>query len=209
KKKKKKNTVVRLLPHLLEQGPEPVCLLLLPLQILRDCRHHHYSAQGPKIESAADVPPLWRHPLHVGRGQLPRASDLDLCHLMAGVGREVDRESHTILMHCIVPLLSTSSNSFIHTIMYFYYAATTVGLSPPFKQNLTQLQITQFLTGQVLGIYYLFGTESNCIPDTGARLAIWLVIFYSLPLVWLFIQFARRIYGGINKAATAKKGAKE
>ena len=40
-------------------------------------------------------------------------------------------------------------NSFIHTIMYFYYALTTMGINPPGKQMITSAQITQFLIGTV------------------------------------------------------------
>ncbi|GAA5842952.1 hypothetical protein JCM9279_004040 [Rhodotorula babjevae] len=49
-------------------------------------------------------------------------------------------------------------NSFIHSIMYTYYAFSTVSLPFPrfLKKSLTRLQITQFLVGGSLAASYLF-----------------------------------------------------
>ncbi|GAA5824231.1 hypothetical protein JCM3770_004340 [Rhodotorula araucariae] len=49
-------------------------------------------------------------------------------------------------------------NSFIHSIMYTYYAFSTVALPFPrfLKKSLTRLQITQFLVGGSLAASYLF-----------------------------------------------------
>ncbi|GAA5833372.1 hypothetical protein JCM11251_003476 [Rhodosporidiobolus azoricus] len=49
-------------------------------------------------------------------------------------------------------------NSFIHTIMYCYYAVTSLKLPFPqfLKRNITRLQITQFLLGGSLAASYLF-----------------------------------------------------
>ncbi|GAA5887173.1 hypothetical protein JCM6882_009473 [Rhodosporidiobolus microsporus] len=54
-------------------------------------------------------------------------------------------------------------NSFIHTIMYCYYAVTSLKLPFPqfLKRNITRLQITQFLLGGSLAASYLFLT----LPD--------------------------------------------
>ncbi|GBB88452.1 hypothetical protein RclHR1_00150048 [Rhizophagus clarus] len=87
-------------------------------------------------------------------------------------------------------------NSFIHSIMYAYYAATCVGLSPPGKQYLTTMQITQFLIGTPLAISYLF--VDNCLTDT-ARFATYINVAYLLPLTLLFINFAKNMYGNKNK----------
>ncbi|GJN94014.1 hypothetical protein Rhopal_007077-T1 [Rhodotorula paludigena] len=49
-------------------------------------------------------------------------------------------------------------NSFIHSIMYTYYAFSTISLPFPrfLKKSLTRLQITQFLVGGSLAASYLF-----------------------------------------------------
>ncbi|GAA6039523.1 hypothetical protein JCM8097_008366 [Rhodosporidiobolus ruineniae] len=49
-------------------------------------------------------------------------------------------------------------NSFIHTIMYCYYAVTTLRLPFPLflKRNITRMQISQFLIGFSLAASYLF-----------------------------------------------------
>ncbi|CRL21984.1 GNS1/SUR4 membrane protein [Penicillium camemberti] len=55
----------------------------------------------------------------------------------------------------IIPCLL---NSFIHTLMYSYYALVTLGVRVPFyiKKCLTGMQITQFLVGIVLTWIYFF-----------------------------------------------------
>ncbi|KAI8813367.1 GNS1/SUR4 family-domain-containing protein [Cladochytrium replicatum] len=52
-------------------------------------------------------------------------------------------------------------NSFIHTLMYFYYALMTIHIRPPtlLKQSLTPLQISQFLIGGSLASSYLFAPQ--------------------------------------------------
>ncbi|GAA5880703.1 hypothetical protein JCM8547_007570 [Rhodosporidiobolus lusitaniae] len=49
-------------------------------------------------------------------------------------------------------------NSFIHTVMYCYYAVTSMKLPFPqfIKRNITRMQITQFLIGGSLAASYLF-----------------------------------------------------
>jgi|SRR4051812_33896631 hypothetical protein len=92
-------------------------------------------------------------------------------------------------------------NSFIHSIMYAYYAATSVGLSPPGKQYLTSMQIIQFLIGTPLAISYLF--VDDCLRTDTARYATYINVAYLLPLTALFINFAVNMYGGSKKS---KKG---
>lgn len=53
----------------------------------------------------------------------------------------------------------TLFNSFIHTIMYTYYAMTCLGYRPSWKQWLTRMQIAQFLIGDPLGLTYMFLTD--------------------------------------------------
>ncbi|CAG8605957.1 5046_t:CDS:2 [Ambispora gerdemannii] len=84
-------------------------------------------------------------------------------------------------------------NSFIHTIMYAYYAATSIGLHPPGKQYLTTMQISQFLIGTSLAISYLF--VDGCHASAGARMATWINVSYLFPLIYLFVDFAKKTYG--------------
>lgn len=88
-------------------------------------------------------------------------------------------------------------NSFIHTVMYAYYAATSIGLHPPGKQYLTSMQITQFLVGTTLAISYLF--VDGCHSTPGAKLATWINVSYLFPLTYLFVDFAKKMYGGKGK----------
>uniref|UniRef100_A0A1D1ZDU8 Elongation of fatty acids protein sre1 n=1 Tax=Anthurium amnicola TaxID=1678845 RepID=A0A1D1ZDU8_9ARAE len=88
-------------------------------------------------------------------------------------------------------------NSFIHSIMYAYYAATCIGMSPPGKQYLTTMQISQFLIGTPLAISYLF--VNDCLKTDAAIYATYINVAYLLPLTGLFINFAANMYGRKNK----------
>ncbi|KAG1142921.1 hypothetical protein G6F37_006019 [Rhizopus arrhizus] len=92
-------------------------------------------------------------------------------------------------------------NSLIHSIMYMYYAFTSIGLHPPGKRYLTSMQISQFLVGMSTAISYLF--VPDCLQTPGQRFAVGLNIAYLLPLTYLFVDFARKTYG--KRKAAAKK----
>ncbi|KAF9929549.1 hypothetical protein BGZ75_007563 [Mortierella antarctica] len=102
----------------------------------------------------------------------------------------------------------TTFNSFVHTIMYAYYAATSIGVKPPGKKYITSMQITQFWTGTALAFWYEFGAPTGCFSNPGSRFAIWTVLVYVFPLIYLFTAFARKMYGSRIRAAAAK-GKKE
>ncbi|KAI9491649.1 ELO family [Zychaea mexicana] len=93
-------------------------------------------------------------------------------------------------------------NSFVHSVMYCYYAATSIGLHPPGKRYLTSIQISQFLVGMSLAISYLF--VPDCVVSPGQRFAVFVNVGYLLPLTYLFVDFARRTYGK-RIAASLKK----
>ncbi|GAA5989628.1 hypothetical protein JCM11641_002905 [Rhodosporidiobolus odoratus] len=65
-------------------------------------------------------------------------------------------ENYFIWLFCVF-------NSFVHSIMYCYYAVTTMKLPFPqfLKRNITRMQITQFLVGFSLAASYLFITLPN------------------------------------------------
>ncbi|KAI9323096.1 ELO family [Dichotomocladium elegans] len=94
-------------------------------------------------------------------------------------------------------------NSFVHSIMYCYYAATSIGLHPPGKRYLTSIQITQFLVGMSLAVSYLF--VPNCLDTPGQRFATSINVAYLLPLTYLFVDFARRTYTKRFNSAAHKK----
>ncbi|TPX57570.1 very-long-chain 3-oxoacyl-CoA synthase [Powellomyces hirtus] len=100
-------------------------------------------------------------------------------------------------------------NSFIHTLMYSYYILTTMGMHPQqkVKKTLTRMQIIQFLTGGTIAASYPF--IPGCLKLDPARqmyekLAYAFVLSYLAPLVYLFVDFAQKVYGGKmnNKAKT-------
>ncbi|KAI8640076.1 ELO family [Parasitella parasitica] len=84
-------------------------------------------------------------------------------------------------------------NSLIHSIMYMYYAMTSIGLHPPGKRYLTSMQISQFLIGMSTAISYLL--VPNCLKTPGQQFAVAINVGYLLPLTYLFVDFARRTYG--------------
>ncbi|KAF8941505.1 fatty acid elongase [Dissophora ornata] len=96
----------------------------------------------------------------------------------------------------------TTLNSFVHTIMYAYYAATSVGLKPPGKKYITSMQITQFWTGIGFILWYEMGAPKGCFSNPGSRFAVWSVLVYVLPLIYLFTSFARQMYGNRTKRSS-------
>ncbi|BGP27851.1 fatty acid elongase [Rhodotorula toruloides] len=128
-------------------------------------------------------------------------------------------------------------NSFIHSIMYTYYAFSTVSLPFPrfLKKSLTRLQITQFLVGGSLAASYLFiklpdlpsaGEMSaaasssfeagvgalkregpTCLVNAAQRHATLLNCAYLVPLTYLFVAFFFKTYKK-NSAANAAAKAK-
>ncbi|KAJ1558253.1 hypothetical protein HK405_014076, partial [Cladochytrium tenue] len=95
-------------------------------------------------------------------------------------------------------------NSAIHTVMYLYYAATTLGLRPPGKKYLTSLQITQFLVGGSLAVSYVI--IPGCLKrqpglESLEILAYASTIGYLVPLTALFVDFAKRTYSQMKHRA--------
>lgn len=101
-------------------------------------------------------------------------------------------------------------NSFIHTIMYFYYTLTCLGYRPTWKRILTTMQITQFLVGNPLGLIY--AVLPGCLPLEnippenvigkllGSQLrslyaCLFVNTFFISSLVVLFTDFSRKTYG--------------
>ncbi|KAH3661233.1 hypothetical protein OGAPHI_006640 [Ogataea philodendri] len=103
-------------------------------------------------------------------------------------------------------------NSFIHSIMYFYFSLSCLGvrLGKFFKQTLTTLQICQFVFGGSLAVVHLFvqyfdvlsGSYKSCISTSEEALAIFINVFYLTPLTVLFAAFYIDSYKRKDKVKT-------
>jgi len=83
-------------------------------------------------------------------------------------------------------------NSFIHTVMYAYYCATTLGYRFRLKFMITILQLTQFVVGQSIGIYQYI-SYSHCYRSNDFW--VWVLnSIYVWPLVAFFLHFYSQAY---------------
>lgn len=90
-------------------------------------------------------------------------------------------------------------NSFIHTIMYFYYFLTCLNFRPSWKMLMTTLQLVQFFAGSVIGLPYFL---LPCFSGPG--FFVFLVNYaYIVFLTGLFVRFFLKEYGfcGCKKSA--------
>ena len=86
----------------------------------------------------------------------------------------------------------TVNNSFIHTIMYSYYALNVIGYKFPLKSLITLLQIIQLMIGFFGSLYFAFA-YSSC-ASFGELLCLTYHWFYVGYLIYLFIQFYSNAY---------------
>jgi hypothetical protein len=78
-------------------------------------------------------------------------------------------------------------NSFIHTLMYAYYTASTFKIHIPGKWLLTSMQITQFVTGFTIMFFYKY---VPCYRASYTRMfAWWFTWFYVGVVLLLFVNF--------------------
>ena len=115
-------------------------------------------------------------------------------------------------------------NSFIHTVMYAYYALTCFGYKPSWKRLLTRMQITQFLVGNPLGLIYLWIPE--CYPPNphvqveiidGWRMDFlrfrfftgYVTLVFVAALVLLFLDFSSKTYGSEGKNVKRMRSKQE
>ena len=77
----------------------------------------------------------------------------------------------------------------VHVVLYLYYGLTAIGIHPPWKKQLTEIQIIQFFIDLVhasIGLlHHNFCTWS---------------IMYALSMIYLFGSFYYRTYLKTNKA---------
>jgi len=84
-------------------------------------------------------------------------------------------------------------NTFIHTIMYFYYAISILGYKPSFKYIITMLQMTQFAVGNSIAVLQIL-VYRNCMAWEDKATIIYHVI-YTTILFLLFQKFYKNSYG--------------
>ncbi|CAK7896749.1 hypothetical protein CAAN1_03S05050 [[Candida] anglica] len=90
-------------------------------------------------------------------------------------------------------------NSFIHTLMYFYFSLSCLKFRVPtiFKRILTTMQITQFIVGGSIAVVHAFlkytdfatGTKKHCIESSTRALPLYVNVAYLAPLTALFAAF--------------------
>ncbi|OAG31106.1 hypothetical protein NEDG_01880 [Nematocida displodere] len=88
-------------------------------------------------------------------------------------------------------------NSFIHSLMYLYYAGTVLGIRPPFKRAITFMQIAQFFVGIIFGFLYISNPKSFSSDPTIKFYQYSAIVFnmvYVVILIALFLNFERRTY---------------
>src|SRR5262249_46521041 len=87
-----------------------------------------------------------------------------------------------------------STNLFVHTVMYMYYALSTIGAKPAWPIIVTILQIVQFIVDLSLfayGMWWNYSTNFGC----SGPFTVW--VFGSLILssfLFLFIQLFLKRY---------------
>ena len=81
-------------------------------------------------------------------------------------------------------------NSFVHTIMYIYYALSTLKIYLPIKRLITTMQILQFVVGLGLSSLYL---RYNNTSKENYHLQMF-VNLYLCGLIVLFLDFANKTY---------------
>ncbi|GMI31968.1 hypothetical protein TrCOL_g13261 [Triparma columacea] len=82
-------------------------------------------------------------------------------------------------------------NSFIHTLMYTYFSAATLGYRSPLAQALTTAQLTQFmigLCGASSGYFY-----KGCMNES-QRFSLIFIQVYAIGLIYLFYEMYKAKY---------------
>ena len=83
-------------------------------------------------------------------------------------------------------------NSFIHSIMYFYYAMSSINIKLPGKKMITILQMTQFMVGNSIAIIQIYN-YSYCMTKTDIFTIVYHIIYTSILFV-MFRVFYKKSY---------------
>jgi hypothetical protein len=98
-------------------------------------------------------------------------------------------------------LVTTVLNSFIHSLMYTYYALSALGVSMPLKRYLTQAQLLQFFVGITITIPTYACVNEAQAASLGALHA------YTVVLIYLFYLFYLDSYSKMNAVSPTSKKA--
>mmetsp|Transcript_4723 Transcript_4723/g.10091 ORF Transcript_4723/g.10091 Transcript_4723/m.10091 type:complete len:305 (-) Transcript_4723:51-965(-) len=102
-------------------------------------------------------------------------------------------------------LIFLGLNGMIHTVMYAYYAASSLGYTSRLKKYITTMQITQFFAGEIAAFVPTANIVPNCLNPAG-RFASFFSMIYVVPLVLLFAQFYASSY--LSKRASRSSATK-
>ena len=91
--------------------------------------------------------------------------------------------------HCNWIIIMVGLNSFIHTLMYFYYIFSCLGYKSPLAQFLTTAQLTQFVIGIIFSAYSYF---LNVSMENKASLTF--MHAYAIGLIFLFAEMFQQKY---------------
>lgn len=93
-------------------------------------------------------------------------------------------------------------NSAIHTMMYSYYFATSLGIKVWYKKYITSAQIVQFMTGTIVSTIFvvLKASGRGCTSHYGPAIFSNMV---NLTFLYMFYQFYKKSYSESKKV---KKG---
>lgn len=107
-------------------------------------------------------------------------------HIGAAIGMWIIITGHTHTGFVFV-----IPNSFIHSIMYFYYALSVWKIKVPFKYILTGMQMFQFGFCALLGFNEWWHWDCLRFADHAAMLFHWIYV----PILWvMFALFYRKTY---------------
>lgn len=86
-------------------------------------------------------------------------------------------------------LFVVTLNSFIHTLMYFYYCFSVCGYKSPLASTLTTMQLTQFVVGIILASYSFI-----CDVSIESKLTLGYLDIYAIGLIYLFSLMYKEKY---------------
>ena len=86
-------------------------------------------------------------------------------------------------------MIMVGLNSFIHTLMYFYYIFSAIGYKSPLAVHLTTAQLTQFVVGIVFSGYsYVLNVSME------NKYSLMFMHAYAIGLIFLFAEMFRQKY---------------
>lgn len=103
-------------------------------------------------------------------------------------------------------------NTFVHIIMYAYYAAALLKIPFPLKKSITTLQIVQFITGflSLIPFTYLHFTGTGCSGVIGLLISAvingsYLLLFLRFFKKTYFAETKRKPLGQVDKLVPSNK----